>query len=296
MSFVNNKMLLAAAVAAGLGQGAMAVDITIFDKVTQYRSNVGSQQLWGDNNIAASVQHPDPRGVAEDNETEPGTAIGQQWDVEAFQLNGLTLSVIGGFNFMAGEGTYASGDIFIDVDGDAIYGTDIGGGGTTTKSNSLFKYDYVIDFQQTLDANLDSSVSSIGPKYTVYKLDTTSDLVISVAVAGNAESNPWVYHSGGEAVSGHVDRDIVVGTYTGGEYAGFGANNNHNMIQLDLSFLGSYVPSGALFKFTMECGNDNLVGRAPNHVSDSGAPLALLGMGLAAMGSVLRSRRSGTAA
>lgn len=295
MSFVKNKMLLGAALAAAWSQGAMAVDITIFDKITQYRSTPGSQQWWGDNNNAAGVQHPDPRGIAEDNETEPGTAIGQEWDLEAFHLNGTTLSVIGGFNFMTGEGTYASGDIFIDVDGDAVYGTDIGGGGTTTKSNSLFKYDYVIDFQQTLNGSFDSTVSSIGPKYTVYKLDPVSDLVISVAVAGNAESNPWIYHSGGEAIPGHVNRDIVTGMYTGTEYAGFAGNNNHHMIQLDLSFLGSFVPGGTLFKFTMECGNDNLMGRVPNRVSDSGASVAMLGVGLAALGGWMRSRRSAAA-
>lgn len=288
MSFNTNKVLFVTVVAAAVGQGAMAKDITIFDKVTATRSNVGSQEWWGDSSAAAGVQHPDPRGIAEDNETEPGTAIGQEWDVEAFQLSGTTLSVIGGFNFMTGEGTYASGDIFIDVDGDAVYGTDIGGGGTQAKSNSLFKYDYVIDFQQTVDGSYDSTVSSIGTKYTVYKLDESASVVISVAVAGNAEANPWIYGSGGTPVQGYQDLDLGVGLYTGTEYAGFNGNDTHNMIQVDLGFLGSVVPNGTLFKFTMECGNDNLVGI---QLPDTGATVGLMGVGLAALGGMRRLRR-----
>ena len=281
-------------VAAGMSQAASAVDITIFDKITQYRANVGTQQWWGDSSNVAGVQHPDSRGIAEDNETEPSTGIGQEWDVEAFHIQGTTLSLIGGFNFMTGEGTYASGDIFIDVDGDAVYGTDIGGGGTTIQSNSLFKYDYVIDLQQTVNGSFDSTVSSIGTKYTVYKIDETSDQIISVAVSGNAESNPWIYHSGGEAVAGHVDKDISIGTYTGGLYSGWGANNTHHMLQFDLSFLGASVPNGALFKFTMECGNDNLVGRYTN-VPDNGRTLAMMGGGLMAIGGLgFRNRKSST--
>lgn len=291
MSSSIKNLLVAVSAVAGLTQGASGVDITIFDQVTQYRANASTSQWWGDTSLAAGVQHPDGRGVAEDNETEPGTAIGQQWDVEAFRIDGSTLSLIGGFNFMTGEGTYASGDIFIDVDGDATWGTDVGGGGTTVQSNSLFKYDYVIDLQQTVDGSFDSTVSSIGTKYTVYKIDGNADQVISVAVNGNAESNPWIYHSGGEAVVGQVDRDLNVGLYTGGEYAGFGGNDTHHMLQFDLSFLGGSIPNGTLFKFTMECGNDNLVGRYAS-VPDNGGTMAMLGGGLMTLGGMRLRKRA----
>jgi len=213
--------------------------------------------------------------VAEDNETEPGTAIGQHWDLEAFQIHGRTLSLIGGFNFLAGQGTYASGDIFIDVDGDAAWGSDLGGGGTSLKSNALFRYDYVIDLDQTVNASFDSTTSSIGSRYTVYRLDGTANQVVSVALANNAEANPWIYHSGGTAIAGHVDRPLISGNYTGGEYAGWGSNNNHYLLQFDLSFLGATIPDQTLFKFTMECGNDNLLGRY-HSVADTGITLGML--------------------
>ncbi len=294
MSFSIKNLFVAASVVVVLGQSAWGVDITVFDKVTKYRSNAGSKQWWGDDSSAAGVQHPDSRGIAEDNETEPGTAIGQEWDLEAFQIVGSTLKMIGGYNFMTGEGTYASGDIFIDVDGDATWGTDVGGGGTKIKSNSMFGYDYVIDLQQTVNGAFDSTVSSIGTKYTVYKLDSTADQVISVAVAGNAESNPWIYHSGGEAVTGYENLDVNAGLYTGGEYLGWGGNNTHHMLQFDLSFLGAYIPDGTLFKFVMECGNDNLVGIYRN-VPDQGVTIAMLGGGLAVLGAIRnRTRKAAT--
>ena len=291
MTLSAKNLLIAAATLATLGQGALGVDITLFDQVTKVRTASGTKIWWGDGSNAAGVQHPDTRGIAEDNETEPNTAIGQEWDLEAMQVNGTTLSLIGGFDFMAGHDGLASGDIFIDVDGDAVWAEDIGGGSTAVKSNSMFKYDYVIDLQQTVNGSYDSTVSSIGTKYTVYKIDETSDQVISVSVSGNAESNPWIYHSGGEAVAGHVNRDIAVGTYTGTEYAGWGSNDTHHMLQFDLGFLGGFVPDGTLFKFTMECGNDNLVGRY-SHVPDMGGTVVLLGGGLLALGGMRRwSRR-----
>ncbi|MBL9127221.1 MAG: hypothetical protein JNL97_06230 [Verrucomicrobiales bacterium] len=295
MSKAVKNLFVAVTAIASLGQTVRGVDITLFDRVTHVRSASGSKAWWGDSSNAAGVQHPDTRGIAEDNETEPSTAIGQEWDLEAMHVNGTTLSLIGGFDFIAGYGGMASGDIFIDLDGDAVWGTDIGGGGTAIKSNSKFKFDYVIDLQQTVNSSFDSTTSAIGTRYTVYKIDETTDQVISVAVSGNAESNPWIYHAGGEAVSGYVNRAIGIGTYGGTEYAGWDGNNTHHMIQFDLGFLGPIVPDGALFKFTMECGNDNLVGRYV-HVPDMGGTLVMLGGGLLAMEGLRRRSRMGAQA
>lgn len=71
--------------------------------------------------------------VKEDNETEPGTASGQQWDLEALIWNtstkwnnttkswdahsGKSLGILGGYNMVTGQGGFYPGDIFIDVDG-----------------------------------------------------------------------------------------------------------------------------------------------------------------------------------
>src|SRR5690349_12725452 len=71
------------------------------------------------------VSGQDYKGIgvgAEDNETEYGTYPYQAWDLEAFLLQGNTLSMVGGFDFRHGVThgghNYGSGDIFVDVNGD----------------------------------------------------------------------------------------------------------------------------------------------------------------------------------
>ena len=86
--------------------GAMADNITIYD------GNSSSETGW--------------YGTQEDQEVEPGMQTGQYWDLEGFFLDGSMLSMVGGFNFKTGRDGYTSGDIFIDIDGDA-------GGGYTRR-------------------------------------------------------------------------------------------------------------------------------------------------------------------
>ncbi|MBN9689406.1 MAG: VPDSG-CTERM sorting domain-containing protein [Verrucomicrobia bacterium] len=281
--------LIAAALA--LSPLTQAKDITIFDEVTQGKKN--NKGWWGGSALQNDV-NVDTRGIKEDNETEPGTAIGQEWDLEAFHLNGTTLSMIGGFNFLTGEGTYASGDIFIDVDGDAVFGPSTPGGtGTTLKSNSLFGYDYVISLQgRGLNGSYDSVDQTIDGTYKVYKISNSS---VDVTVAAIGSANPWTYHSGGELIRNPATPGSdIYGTatqtaYTGGEYQGFNGNNNHYELGgFDLSFLGSQLGPGTLFKFTMECGNDNLIGRVP----DGGTTMLMLGMSLGGLAFVSRRFRA----
>src|SRR5690606_9818689 len=81
-------------------------------------------------------------GNHEDNETEtnPDTLIGQQWDLEGIFLdNNLNLTLVGGYDFkngaVANGKTYRSGDIFIDIDGDASYGLPLAGSVTGGSGN-----------------------------------------------------------------------------------------------------------------------------------------------------------------
>lgn len=246
-----------AAAALGLFGSAMiqtvgAKDITIFDNV---RGNT-----WGS----------DARGIEEDQEIEPGAVQGQQWDLEAFHLNGTTLSMVGGFDFINGEDTFASGDIFIDVNGDAVWGTPASSGGTVIENNSAFHYDYVVAFGgRTLTSGLDSDDQTLDGTYKVYSLTGASEVTVRYDVT--KASNPWIYNDGGTLVQ---EGNVTQTAYTGGEYAGA---THYELGGIDLSFLGSDL-QGALFKFTMECGNDNLVGRTP--VPDGGLTAALLGIGL----------------
>ena len=72
-----------------------------------------------------------PTGIGnEDNEVEVGAVASQNLDLEAFDLNGSSLSLWGGFNFVNGEdqsdSLWGSGDTFIDLNGDAQLGCGYG--------------------------------------------------------------------------------------------------------------------------------------------------------------------------
>ncbi len=285
-------VLSSGAFAAGLG-----TDITIFDKV-----NCGTTG-WN--------------GVQEDQEVEPGNSTGQSWDLEGFFLDGNVLNMVGGYDFVNGNGGVMSGDLFIDVDGDATYGTDTLPRTGNGYKNSEFDYgfDYVLDFDF---------------EHMTYKVIDLSgtDKWLSVYYGNNDESNPYRYVSGGTQVGsgtigyqtgltnaqtgllgdaassdggdGHDGHD---GHDGGDDHNGGGTTTtgSHNLVSLDLFDntgwdLDSYLADGLLFHFTMGCGNDNLMGRI-NATPDSDpvpvpepASLALMGLGVG--GLLIRTRRS----
>lgn len=262
-----------------------------FASATALATPFGTNITISDKNYAGSGWYSN----REDQETEnnPNTVTSQQWDLEGMFLSGQTLTMVGGYDFQNGvlwtDGRrYKSGDIFIDIDGDAKYGqADNGGSGAThygsgphaaTMANS-FGWDYVLDLNFTTMT------------YNVISL-TSQSLVTRVMDV--ASSNPWTYHSGGSALTGYQNQSM---TYTAGltnadtGFQGDSTNatgwstgsNQHYALAVDLSFLAG---SDAVFHYTMECGNDNLMGQA--HVPDTAATSILLGLGLIALAGVRR--------
>lgn len=175
----------------------------------------------------------------EDDEVEPNCQTGQYWDLEGFYLDGATLSMVGGFDFVNGQGGYAAGDIFIDVNGDAEVPATSGGGGNVVV-NDTYGYDYVLD--------MDFATLT----YNVIELNSSS--TVTVWFGQNEGANPYAYNDGGTNIgSGTIAyatglSDAAVGGLSGGY---------HNVAQVDLAFL-----SGSAFTAhtTIECGNDALTG------------------------------------
>ena len=236
----------------------LGINITIFDENS-------STQTW--------------HGQGEDEEVEPGMQHGQEWDLEAFFLNSATLSMVGGYDFINGEAGHTAGDIFIDIDNDAVYG-DIHGTLNGNRSvNNTFGYDYVLDIDFTNSMNL---------TYNVYKINETTKVLTSY-YQQNQGSNPWRWDSGGNLIQGNIS--FSYNSHTSYE-ADFLASNFggdwHNVVSgLDLSFLGDDI-HGAIFHSTMRCGNDNLMGMAP---APEPATMILFGIGLIGIASIGRKKQ-----
>jgi hypothetical protein len=235
----------------------LGTDITIYDN---YSSGTG----W--------------YGPQEDQETEPGTVQGSAWDLEGMYLsNGDDLTLVGQYDFQNGVNynnqNIASGDIFIDVNGDAVYGGPANGTGVgnNVMTSNLMGYEYVLD----LDFNTMT--------YDVYALGAGSKLY---KVSDIDEGNPWRYAQGGTAVQGY--QDVAFSYYTGLTSAQVGGlvGASHNAVVVDLSFL----PDATVFTahYTYGCGNDNLMGRA--RVPDAASTVIMLGLALTAIGMIRRSR------
>jgi len=255
--------------------------VLVFAAIPVFASNI---TIADDNNRNPIV------GVGqggEDNETEPGMVLSQDWDLEGFFLEKDSLSMVGGFDFIHGFRGYDSGDIFISTSGNApVYGDidrdpNADTNGHETVSNT-YGYDYVFDLNVT-ELN-----------YKVYAINSATQLVTAY-YDENEGSSPWQFN-----LDDNIINDVSVAApysfITSGEFGfvndgsdygfdGMTYTNVFNDVHYSLTgFDLSFLDHGTEFysHFTMGCGNDNLMGRGT--VVPEPATMLLLGSGLVGLG------------
>jgi len=237
-----------------LGYSALAVNITVQDP--HLDKSFSGQQVWG----------------PEDGTVEYNAVANQSWDLEQFALEGSSLSLVAGFNFLTGIGVgasevYPQGDIFIYA-GQQPYATD---SGWTGKDD----WSYVVQFARNGNNNiLENELRGIG-----YQILARSDVnTVSYTQDPRAllKGLPWI--SGGTLTSASY-----------AQFSGFndGGGLHYSISGIDLSGLLA-VEDDLYLHTTMRCGNDVLWGQVGTSVPDGGLTLAMLGLGLMGLAAVRR--------
>ncbi|MCX6952682.1 MAG: VPDSG-CTERM sorting domain-containing protein [Verrucomicrobia bacterium] len=280
---------------------AHAANITISDNNTgsngSAEDNGSGNSGWYKGGAAYLATSGATQAKSEYQEVEPGMQIGAAWDLAAFVTPGSgRLGVVSAYNLGAGYGNTTIGDIMVSLNPSSLGGyADPGTPYPHYVANSAYGYNFAVKFNFT------------NSTYTVLQINANTLMENGEYNTNqyggynyNAASQPWrvanAYSGNYDAAHGY---NLGTAIYTGSLYysntasvaamsalTGYTVTNEYKYYaEIGTSWLNSFLPPtnpSVLYKLTMECGNDNMLGTQTsgfNQVPDASATAALLGLG-----------------
>lgn len=230
---------------------------------------------------------------SEYQEVEPGMQTGANWDLAAFVEPAYAqLGILSGYDLATGGTTNTTlGDIFVSINHTPTFLSDPNSVYPQFIANSTFGFDFAIH----LDFGTNTySVIQLSPTTMVENGEYFS---ANPLLAMNSASQPWrlalPINPSDVIATGAMTYTNALPVATAQALSGLPVTSAYKYYaQVDTSWLGSapgvHPNDSVMYKLTMTCGNDNLLGLT--YVPDNAATLSLLGLGLLALGSLAKWR------
>ena len=242
---------------------------------------------------------------SEYQEVEPGMQTGANWDLAAFvNPTPTVLGILSGYDLATGGTTNTTlGDIFVTVNPPPGYYPDLS---VPPPANTPYPH---FTTNSTFNYNFAIHLDFVGLTYTVIALDanTVVENTEYFAPSYNAASNPYrvatTLTGTGYAGTGNLGSTFASGvmTYTDNlnnatadALAGYNTTAAYKYYAtVGLGWLKdvpnlNLTDAEVMYKLTMSCGNDNMIG--DQFVPDNAATLSLLGLGLLGLVGVAKWR------
>ena len=285
--------------------------VQAYDYATNFGRNI---TIWDE--VASGTNANPWYSNVEDQEVEPESSRHQQWDLEAFFMSDdYKLSMVSGYDFATTSGNAKSGDIYFDLGGSTLDGTTTAKFGLTDhdpnldaangnaqaalvynrSSNGNLTVEYNWGYDLVADINHDSFTwndtdNAFYFEYDLVALNADSKN-ISTTYQDWDESGAWRYVDGGTVLNTALTGSYIMGLDNGDGITG----GLHNAVTLDmqnwnqsLAGLGFGITDQFVSHYTMQCGNDNLMGDS----SEVPEPTTLMLVGFGLLGFAYVRRKS----